>query len=141
MLIRYRVHSGWSPFGMVSIRDYVHSGLCPFGIVSIQDRVQDPTLPNLPEKVYANCLERKCREIRKSKLENGKCGYRSDRSTADQIFTLKQIFGKSWEYEKDVFACFVDLEKAKEWAPRDKLWRVLQEYGIDGHLLMTIKSK
>ena len=24
--------------------------------------------------------------------------------------------------------------------PRDKLWRKLQEYGIDGHLLMAIKS-
>ena len=32
-------HSGWCPFGMVSIRDCVHSGWCPFGIVSIRDCV------------------------------------------------------------------------------------------------------
>ena len=57
-----------------------------------------------------------------------------------QIFTLKQIFEKSWEYAKDLFACFVVLEKAYNRIARDKLWRVLQEYGIDGQLLLAIKS-
>ena len=58
----------------------------------------------------------------------------------DQIFTLKQIFEKSWEYGKDLFTCFVDLEKAYDRVPRDKLWKVLQEYGVDGQLLRAIKS-
>ena len=50
MLIRDCVHSGlchsgWCPFGMVSIRDRVHSGLCPFGMVSIRDRVLSGSCP------------------------------------------------------------------------------------------------
>ena len=32
------------------------------------------------------------------------------------------------------------FEKAYDRVPRDKLWKVLQQYGIDGHLLMAIKS-
>ena len=98
------------------------------------------SLLSLPGKVYAKCLERKCREIVESKLEDGQCGFRPGRSTTDQIFTLKQIFEKSWEYGKDLFACFVDLEKAYDRVPRDKLWKVLQEYGVDGQLLRAIKS-
>ena len=57
----------------------------------------------------------------------------------DKIFILRQIFEKSWEYAEDVFACFVDLEKAYDRVLRDKLWRLLLEYGIDGRLLIAIK--
>ena len=69
------------------------------------------SLLNLPEKVHAKCLERKCREIVESKLQNSQCGFCPGRSTTDQVFTLKQIFEKSWEYGKDLLACFVDLAK------------------------------
>ena len=70
------------------------------------------SLLSLLGKVHAKCRKRKCREIVESKLEDGQCGFRAGRSTMDQIFTLKQIFEKSWENGKDLFACFVDLEEA-----------------------------
>ena len=88
----------------------------------------------------AKCLERKCREKVESKLEDGQCGFCPGRSTTDQIFTLKQIFEKSWEYSKDLFACFVDLEKAYDRVPQDKLWKVLREYGVNGQLFGAIRS-
>ena len=91
---------------------------------------------SLPEKMYAKYLEKKCRE---SKLEDGQCGCRPGRSTTNQIFTLRQIFEKFWEYAKDVFACFLGPEKAYDRVPRDKLWRVLHEYGIGWHLSIAIK--
>ena len=97
------------------------------------------SLLSLPGKVYTKCLETKCREIVESKLEDGQCSFRSACSTTDQIFALKQIFEKSWEYGKDLFACFVDLEKAYDRVPRDKFWKVLREYGVDGQLLRAIK--
>ena len=87
-----------------------------------------------------NVLKRNAGEIMESKLKDGQCGFRPDCSTTDQIFTLRQIFEKSWEYAKDVFACFVDLEKAYDRIPQDKPWLVLQEFGIYGHLLMAVKS-
>ena len=73
------------------------------------------------------------------KLEDGQCGFCPSRSNMNQIFTLKQIFEKSWEYGKDLFTCFVDLEKAYDRVLRDKLWKVLREYGFDGQLLRAIK--
>ena len=59
----------------------------------------------------------------------------------DQIFAVQQIFEKSWEYAKEVNACIVNLEKACDRIPRDKLWAVLLQYdGIGGQLLTAIKS-
>ena len=69
----------------------------------------------------ASCLEKKCREIVEPKLTDAQCGFRPGRSTMGQIFALQQIFEKSWEYAKEVNACFVDLEKAYDRIPRDKL--------------------
>ena len=42
---------------------------------------------------------------------------------------------KIWE----VYTCFVDLEKAYNHVPRDKLWAVLLEYNVRGQLLAPIK--
>jgi len=40
----------------------------------------------------------------------------------------------------NVYTCFVDNEKAYDRVPREKLWGMLREYGVDGHLLMAVKS-
>ena len=69
------------------------------------------SLFRLPGKVYSKCPKNKCREIVEPKLEDGQSGFGPGRNTTDQIFTLKQIFEKSWGYDKNLFACFVDLEK------------------------------
>ena len=98
------------------------------------------SLISVPVKVYAKCLEKKRREIVEPKLTDAQCGFRPGRSTMDEIFALQLIFEKSWEYAKEVNACFVDLEKAYDRIPRDKLWAVLLQYGIGGQLLPAIKS-
>ena len=41
------------------------------------------SLLSLPGKVYAKCLERKCREIVESTLEDDQCGFRLGRNTTD----------------------------------------------------------
>ena len=95
---------------------------------------------SLQGEVYAKCLERKCQEIVESKLEYGQCNFCPGRSTTDQIFPLKQMLEKSLEYGKHLFACSADLEKAYNQVHRDKFWKALREYGIEGQLLRAIKS-
>ena len=62
----------------------------------------------------------------KSKLDDGQCGFPSGCST------MALIIERSWEYGKDLFACFVDLEKAQDRVIRYKRWRILLEYSADG---------
>ena len=98
------------------------------------------SLISVPGKIYATFLENKYREIVEPILTDAQCGFHPGRSTTDQIFTWQQIFEKSWEYAKEVNACFVNHEKAYDRIPRDKLWAVLLQYGIGGQLLTAIKS-
>jgi len=65
----------------------------------------------LPGKVYAKCLERKCREIVEFKLEDEQCDFRPGRSSMAQIFTLKQLFEKSREYSKDFLHAMLTSKK------------------------------
>ena len=88
----------------------------------------------------AKCLEKRCREINEPKLNYTRCGFHLGHSTTDQNFTLQQIFEKSWKYAKHFYTYFVNLEKAYDWVPRDKLWGVLREYGVDCRLLLAVKS-
>ena len=46
-------------------------------------------LISVPGKVYANCLEKKCREIVEPILTDAQCGFRPGRSTMNQIFALQ----------------------------------------------------
>ena len=72
--------------------------------------LQKDITPQFARKSICQYFERKCGEIVKS---NGQCGFRPSHSTTDQIFE------KSWEYGKNLFACFVNLEKAYDRVPRD----------------------
>ena len=74
--------------------------------VQIYQRI---SLFSFQKRCYAKCLGK--RNAEKYWNQNGRCGIRPGCNITDQIFTLKQILEKSWEYAKDVFEWFVDLEK------------------------------
>ena len=70
------------------------------------------SLLSLPGKAYAKCLEKKCRDIVESKLEDGHYGFGSDRSITDQKLHSEAHLREILEVCKDLFACFVDLVRA-----------------------------
>ena len=101
---------------------------------------RDIFLLRFPVKVYTKCLEKRCRKIVEPQLQDTQCGFRPGRSTIDQTFALQQVFLKLSEYAQELYTCFIDLEKAYDHVPRDKLWAVLLEYDVRTQLIATIKS-
>ena len=47
---------------------------------------------------------------------------------------------KTIEKDMKVYMAFVDLEKVYDNVSREKLWKVLDEYGVKGKLLRAIQA-
>jgi len=42
------------------------------------------------------------------------CGFRKDRTTMDNIFSIRQILKKNWEYNNEVCQLFINFENAHD---------------------------
>ena len=62
-------------------------------------------------------------------------GFRRDRSTVQQILTLRIMAEKAKRIDKPIFNCFVDFQKAFDSVARDISEAVLESYGIGSRLL------
>ena len=60
-------------------------------------------------------------------------GFTKDRGTRDQIANILWIMEKAWEFQKNIYFCFIDYEKAFDCVDHNKLWKI-QEMGIPDHI-------
>ena len=91
-------------------------------------------------KMYAKILEQRIRHKVEPLLSESQFGFRKGRGCTDAIFALRQLSEKAIEYNKELDFAFIDQEKAFDRVNRSKLWRVLEEYSVNGQLLDNIRA-
>ena len=91
-------------------------------------------------KIYARVVCDRLRLITDAVLMDEQGGFRVRRRCVDQIFAVRQVTEKVIEWDKVVYAAFVDLEKAYDSVSRSKLWVALKDYGVKGKLLAAVQS-
>lgn len=67
-------------------------------------------------------------------------GFRKGRSTNDQLFVMRQIAEKFWEYNIDLYQMFVDFRQAYDSTSRRKLYKILQKFKIPSKLVRMIRA-
>ena len=82
--------------------------------------------------VINNRITRWCEE--KEKLTDNQAGFRSNRSTLDQMFILHEIIQSRRMRKQKTYCCFLDLKKAYDTLFRDGLWERLLRIGIKSKL-------
>ena len=58
----------------------------------------------------------------------------------DQIANICWIIEKARELQKNIYFCFIDYAKAFDCVDHNKLWKILKEMGIPGHLTCLLRS-
>ena len=67
-------------------------------------------------------------------------GFRKGRGTRDQIANIRWIMGKGREFHKNIYFCFIDYAKAFDYVDHNKLWKILKNMGIPGHLTCPLRN-
>jgi len=68
-------------------------------------------------------------------IGNYKCGFQKNRSTTNQIFTLRQILEKTKEFGIETHHSFIDFKSTYDTLKRDQLYNVMGEFNIPNKLI------
>ena len=77
---------------------------------------------------------------KKQILVDEQAGFRTNRSTIDQIYALKEVIQRRRKKRRDTYCCFLDIKKAYDTVFREGLWRRLREVGVVGKMWRALKN-
>ena len=82
-------------------------------------------------------LQARLQQYVNHELPDSQTGFRG---TRDKIANIHWIIKKAREFQKNVYFCFIDYDKAFDCADHNKLWKILQEMGIPDHLTCLLRN-
>jgi hypothetical protein len=88
------------------------------------------SLLSTSHKILSNVLLARLTPYADEIIGDYQCGFRRNRSTTDQIFYIRQVLEKKWEYNGTVHKLFIDFKKAYDSVRREVSYNVLTESGI-----------
>ena len=83
-------------------------------------------------KVILKILQARLQQYMNCELPDVQAGFRKGRGTRDQIANIHWIIKKAWEFQKNIYFCFIGYAKAFDWITTN--WKIRQEMEIPEHL-------
>ena len=87
-------------------------------------------------KILLNRLKPQAEEI----IAEEQAGFRSKRSTTEQIFNLRVLGEKYSQHQQDIFHVFIDFKKAFDRVWHGALWATMKKYNMGKRLIETIRQ-
>ena len=85
-------------------------------------------------------LQARLQQYMNHELPGVQAGFRKGRGTRDQIANICWIIEKAREFQKNIYFSFIDYAKAFDSMDHNKLWKILKEMGIPGHLTCLLRN-
>ena len=80
--------------------------------------------------VILKVLQARLQQYVNWELPGVQAGFRKGRGTRDPIANIRWIIEKAREFQRNIYFCFIDNDKAFDCVDHNKLWKILQEMGI-----------
>ena len=91
-------------------------------------------------KLMLKILQGRLQQNVNCELPDVQAGLRKGRGTRDQIVNIHWIIEKAREFQKNINFCFIDYFEAFDCVDHNKLWKILKEMGIPGHLTCLLRN-
>ena len=91
-------------------------------------------------KVMLKILQARVQQYVNCERLGVQAGFRKGRGTRDQIVNVCWIKEKAWEFQNNIYFCFIDYTKAFDCVNQDKLWKIPREMGIPNHLICLLRN-
>jgi hypothetical protein len=97
-------------------------------------------LLSVPSKIMTTVILNRMREKIDQRLKKEQAGFRKNHSCVDQINTLRIIIEQNNEWNERLYLVFIDFEKAFDSVSRDKIWKIMERFGLPQKLLKLIQE-
>ena len=108
------------------------------GDKTICDNYRGISLLTVTSKVFSRVILNRVQGTLDKQLLEEQAGSRTNRSTIDQIFTLKMVMEKTHALNKPLFMCFIDIQKAYDSVHRPLLWQICRHYGLSDKIIRML---
>ena len=97
------------------------------------------TVTSTMSRLYGRIIKHFLEENYKHLEIEEQAGFRTGRSTIDNIFCLTQMIEKTVQYRNSLHLTFIDLEKAYDNIPISKIWTTLRNMEINCKIIKAMK--
>jgi len=78
---------------------------------------------NITYKILSYCILDGLKPLAENFIDDYQGGFRENKSTIDQIFIIRQLAQKTWEFDQELHTLFVDFKKAYDGFNRESIYR------------------
>ena len=91
-------------------------------------------------KEILKILQARLQQYVNHELPDVQVGSRKGRGARDQIANIHWIIKKAREFQKNIYFCFIDHDKAFDCLDHNKPWKILKEMEIPDHLTCLLRN-